>query len=84
MCTMIAKRIDVSGAARGGDEWLEVDHAYVSFDHPFHLQEEHTLNLDFVSEESGPGARVSVELTEADARELMAALASALDQADRL
>lgn len=84
MCTMIAERIEVAGCAKAaGGRWFDLDHAYVTFDHPFNLQQEHALNIDFVSEAMGPSARVAVELTEAAARQLVAAILSALDQAER-
>lgn len=83
MCTMIAKRVPVNGSAKESKGWFPVDHAYVSFDHPFHLQQEHALNIDFVNESVGPGARVSVELTEAAGRQLVQAILAALDEAER-
>jgi hypothetical protein len=43
-----------------------------------HAQAEHTLNIDFLAPERGPGARVAVELTAASARELVAAITAAL------
>lgn len=84
MCTMIAERFEVSGCAKAaGGDWLDLDHAYVTFDHPFNLRQEHALNIDFVNEAVGPGARVAVELTETAARQLVTAILSALDQAER-
>ena len=83
MCTMIAERIEVNGSAKETARWFPIDHAYVSFDHPFDLQVEHALNIDFVNEGVGPGARVAVELTEQAARDLVDAILSALDRAER-
>ena len=42
----------------------------MSYDHPFHIRLEHALNIDFVNEAAGPGARVAVELTPEAARQL--------------
>jgi hypothetical protein len=54
----------------------------VSYDHPFQLPAEHALNIDFVNEAAGPGARVAVELTTESARELVKAILTALERAD--
>ena len=43
---------------------------------------EHALNIDFVNEAAGPGARVAVELSPESARELVKAITAALDQAE--
>jgi hypothetical protein len=56
--------------------------ANVSYDHPFHAPNEHTLNLDFVNEALGPGARVAVELDVESARALVAAITAVLAKAD--
>ena len=68
MCTMIAEKIQIAGSGKSRDRWFPIAQTYVSFDHPFHLQREHALNLDFVNEALGTGARVAVELTPQDAR----------------
>jgi hypothetical protein len=78
VCTMIAEKIEISGSAKGQQEWFVADHAYVSYDHPFHAQLEHALNIDFVNESIGPGARVAIELTRDSAERLVAAIQSAL------
>jgi hypothetical protein len=80
---MIAERIELTGSAKETNRWFPIDHAYVSFDHPFDLEVEHALNIDFVNEGIGPGARVAVELTEQAARDLVDAILLALDQAGR-
>lgn len=79
MCTMIAEKIPASGAAKAaGGGWFTVDHAYIAYDHPYHLSLEHALNLDFVDEGAGPGARVAVELTRESARALAESILAAL------
>ena len=82
MCTMIAKKTDLEGCGKGASEWFTVKQAIVSYDHPFHIPLEHALNIDFVNDDQGPGARVSVELTVAAARQLVAAVQAVLDQAE--
>ena len=82
MCTMIAGKVAITGSAKGAGGWFALDQAYVSYDHPFHLRGEHALNLDFVNEALGPGARVAVELPLASARRLAAAILAALERAE--
>lgn len=81
MCTMIAQQIKIDGTGKGRAGWFELAEANISFDHPFEAPFEHALNLDFVNESLGPGARVAVELSEQAARDLVAGILSVLDQA---
>ncbi len=55
MCTMIAKLVDVTGSGKTGTGWFKVDQASVSYDHPFDMPLEYTLNIDFTSQAGGPG-----------------------------
>ncbi len=82
MCTMIAKQVPLAGSGKGKDDWFEVRQLNVSFDHPYHAREEHALNIDFVNEAEGPGARVAVELTPAAARKLAQTIQEILAQAE--
>jgi hypothetical protein len=82
MCTMITHQTYISGSGKGTSGWFSVNQANVSYDHPFHFPLEHALNIDFVNEAAGPGARVAVELTPESARELVNAILRTLDQAD--
>ena len=82
MCTMIVEKIKIEGSGKGTSGWFRLEHANVSFDHPFHAPYEHALNLDFVNESQGPGARVAVELSEQAARELVKTIMAVLDQAE--
>ncbi len=82
MCTMIAEKTTIAGSGKGPNGWFALEQAYVSYDHPFHAQLEHALNIDFVNESLGLGARVAVELTRASARSLAQAILAALDEAD--
>ena len=82
MCTMIVKKVIVEGSGKGKEGWFTVNQANVSYDHPFHIPMEHALNIDFVNEELGPGARVAVELSEEAARNLVAAIQDVLLEAE--
>lgn len=80
MCTMICQRAEVLGSGKGADGWFKLSHVNVSYDHPFHVPLEHALNIDFVDEKAGPGARVAVELTPDSARQLAQAILATLEQ----
>lgn len=82
MCTMIAKQIPFEGSGKGRDDWFEVRQLNVSYDHPYHARDEHALNIDFVNESQGPGARVAVELTPEAARKLIQTITDILAQAE--
>ena len=82
MCTMIAKQIKIDGSGKTANGWFTLKEADVSYDHPFAAPFEHALNLDFVNESLGPGARVAVELSPQAARELVAAILAVLGQAE--
>ena len=82
MCTMIVEKVKVDGSGRGRDGWFKLEHASISFDHPFNSPFEHALNIDFVNESQGPSARVAVELSEQAARELVKTILEVLDQAE--
>jgi len=78
MCTYTTEKINVTGSGKAGSGWFPLTTATVYFDHPVHAQAEHTLNIDFLNPERGPGARVAVELTAESARALAAAIHTAL------
>ncbi|HUF38902.1 MAG TPA: DUF6295 family protein [Anaerolineales bacterium] len=82
MCTMITERIKISGSGKGRDGWFRLGEANLSFDHPFDAPFEHALNIDFVNESLGTGARVAVELSEQSARALVAGILDVLDRAE--
>jgi uncharacterized protein DUF6295 len=83
MCTMIAHQVKIEGRGKNGPEWFEVREANVSYDHPYDLPLEHALNIDFVNEALGPGARVAVELSVDAARQLVRTIQAVLAQADQ-
>ena len=83
MCTMIATQVPVEGSGKKASGWFPLREANVSYDHPFDAPFEHALNIDFVNEALGPGARVAVELSVEGARALVAAINSVLEQASQ-
>lgn len=82
MCTMITDGVAVAGSGRGAQGWFQLTRANVSYDHPFNAPYEHALNIDFVNETLGPGARVAVELSPQAARALVHTILEVLDQAE--
>jgi hypothetical protein len=82
MCTMIVQQVEIDGSGKGTGGWFSVRQANVSYDHPYHAPMEHALNIDFVDESQGPGARVAVELSETAARKLVDTILAVLDQAE--
>lgn len=78
MCTWITQRSAVTGSGKGAAGWFPLTHATVYFDHPYHAPLDHALNIDFVNEAAGPGARVAVELSAESARALIRDIEAAL------
>lgn len=78
MCTWITQRSAVTGSGKGAGGWFPLTHATVYFDHPYHAPLDHALNIDFVNEAAGPGARVAVELSAESARALIRDIEAAL------
>ena len=77
---MIAEKAEISGSGKSARGWFTLDHANVTYDHPFHLSLDHALSIDFVNEAAGPDARVAVELTPQSARRLVEAMLAALER----
>jgi hypothetical protein len=82
MCTWITERADVEGSGKGAEGWFTLTNANVYFDHPYHAPCDHTLNIDFVNEAAGPGARVAVELSADSARQLVRSILAALESGE--
>ena len=82
MCTMIVERVQLEGSGKGTNVWIPVIQANISYDHPFHAPLEHALNIDFVKEDLGPGARVAVELSAESAKSLVETILNVLEQAE--
>lgn len=83
MCTMIAQQIKIEGNGKGATGWFVLKEADVTYDHPFEAPFEHALNIDFVNEALGPGARVAVELSVESARALVETIQAVLAQAEK-
>lgn len=79
MCTYRTEKLDVAGSGKGAAGWFRLDCATVYFDHPQHAPDEHTLNIDFLNPDSGPAARVAVELGADSARALAESILATLD-----
>lgn len=82
MCTMIVQQVGIDGSGKGAAGWFTLRQANVSYDHPFDAPLEHALNIDFVDEAQGPGARVAVELSVEAARSLVDTILAVLAQAE--
>ena len=82
MCTMIAQQVKIDGCGKGASGWFTLREADVSYDHPFNAPLEHALNIDFVNEAQGPGARVAVELSVEAARTLVETIQAVLARAE--
>ncbi len=82
MCTMIVQQVAIDGSGKGVSGWFTLRQANVSYDHPFNAPLEHALNIDFVDEAQGPGARVAVELSAEAARNLVATIQAVLKRAE--
>ena len=82
MCTMIAQQVKIEGSGKGTSGWFKLGEADVSYDHPFDAPYEHALNIDFVNEALGPGARVAVELSPEAAQKLVDTILAVLNRAE--
>jgi len=82
MCTMNVQQEAIEGSGKGTAGWFGLRQANVSYDHPFNAPLEHALNIDFVDEAQGPGARVAVELSVEAARNLVATIQAVLKRAE--
>jgi hypothetical protein len=79
---MIVQQAEIDGSGKGASGWFTVRQVNVSYDHPYHVPLEHALNIDFVNEREGPGARVAVELTAESARHLIQTIQAVLARAE--
>jgi Family of unknown function (DUF6295) len=78
MCSYVTEKAAISGSGKGPDGWFQLSHATIYLDHPYFTALEHTLNIDFINQSAGPGARVAVELSPESARELVTRIQSVL------
>ena len=79
MCTWIVEKADISGSGKGHQGWFPLGQVMVHYDHPYHAPLDHAVNIDFVNESEGIGARVAVELSAESARELVRKINAALE-----
>ena len=82
MCTGILESVEVLGSGKGPRGWFRLERANVSYDHPSDALLENALNIDFVNEKEGLGARVAVELSPESALNLVKAILTTLSQAE--
>ncbi len=84
MCTYVTEQAKIEGSGRGQRGWFGLTDARVYYDHPFHSQADHTLNIDFVNEAMGLDARIPIELSAESARALVQAIEAALESGEYL
>ena len=83
MCTYIVEKTPVSGSGKGAKGWFPLSEARVCYDHPFHASMDHSINIDFVNESQGLGARVAVELSTESAKQLVEKILVAIEIGER-
>lgn len=81
MCTYQTQKIQIEGSGKARKGWISLSQATVYVDHPVHMQQDHTVNIDFLDPAQGPSARVAVELSEEAALALAGAIRQAIDAA---
>jgi len=79
---MIVQQAKMDGSGKGASGWFAVRQVNVSYDHPYQMPLEHALNIDFVNEAEGLGARVAVELSVESARHLVQTIQAVLARAE--
>ena len=82
MCTYNIEKAEITGSGKGPGDWFTLNEARVYYDHPYHSPADHTLNIDFVNESEGLGARVAVELSAESALKLVDGILAALKSAE--
>ena len=82
MCSMICERTSMEGSGKGRQGWFPLKNANVSYDHPFNAPWEYAVNIDFVNEDKGVGARVAVELSPESAKRLAEAIITTLERGE--
>lgn len=82
MCTSIVEVVAAEGMAKKGDDWFELSHVAVAYDHARHALLGDVITLDFANTALPPGARAAVEITLETAKELRAALDRAIAAAE--
>jgi hypothetical protein len=78
VCTGLVQRARVTGAAKAPQGWFELEEVCVTYDCSYHTKMPQGVNIDFLNEREGPGARVAVELSPRSAMELVHAIMGSL------
>ena len=78
MCTSIVEIANATGMAKRNEDWFELTHSVVSYDHARHALLDEAITLDFVNTDLPAGARAAVELSLETAKELREALDRAI------
>ncbi len=78
MCTGLVQKAKIEGAGKAADGWFKLDEVSVTYDCSYHSSMPVGLNIDFLNEKEGPGARAAVELSPASAMELVHAIMESL------
>ena len=82
MCTSIVEIAPAEGMAKCVDDWFELTHVAVAYDHARHALLGDVITLDFVNTGLPPGARAAVEITLESAKALREALDRAIAAAE--
>ena len=82
MCTSIVEIAAASGMAKGKDDWFDITHSVVAYDHARHAMLGDVITIDFINSSLPPGARAAAELTLEAAKALNAALTKAIAEAE--
>ncbi len=78
MCTYQTHKIAIDGSGKARTGWIRLTDATVYVDHPVHMPQAHTVNIDLLNPSKGPSARVALELTEEAALALADAIHAAI------
>jgi hypothetical protein len=79
MCSWTSFHADIAAHGKGIGGWMPLTKANVYYDHPVSAPLDHALIIDLTNEAAGTGARVAVEMSAESARDLLRAIAAALD-----
>jgi hypothetical protein len=78
---MIAQQAAITGSGKSATGWFKVDQASVSYDHPFDMPLEYTLNIDFTSQKAGAGAQWLLSWMQPPARALVEVIQEVMSKA---
>ncbi len=84
MCTMIIEKTKVKGSGKGNKGWFKFSQANVSFDHPTHLHQDYSINIDFIEDHSKENKRIAIELTPQSAKDLIHTILKSLNKGEKM